>query len=169
MKHIYLLIIIFFITCNISYSTEQYPDILIIGNDTIKLKTFPLEELNFIIRPFQEGNIIKGSSACRRGYRATWKVIDNKLFLIEMIDIFGDRKKLNLIEYFKINNFIPKLINGLIYADWYSAELVKYDRGLDYYNYLTKSKVKNNSNIIIIFENGILIENYYNCQKETNK
>lgn len=160
MKHLFLLIIALFITFKMTYSTEQYPDLLIIGNDTIELKTFPLEELNFKIEPFQEGNIINGSSACWRGYRATWKVIDNKLFLIEMVDIIKNRKKLDIIKHFKKNNYIPKLINGLIYADWYSAELVKYDRGLDYYNYLTKSKVKNNSNIIIKFENGVMIENY---------
>jgi len=45
MKIIVIFSAILFLSTTYSFATEQFPDILIIENDTLYLKSFPLEEL----------------------------------------------------------------------------------------------------------------------------
>jgi hypothetical protein len=56
MKRVFLILIALVLLNKIGFSTEQISDKLIIGNDTICLQTFPLEDLNFKIRPFKYGD-----------------------------------------------------------------------------------------------------------------
>ena len=69
-----------------AFSTEQIPDRLIIGKDTIYLKTFPLDYLRvkYKIRkaPFDYGGGWDFPyTVCYRGYVATWQTIDDFLTL----------------------------------------------------------------------------------------
>ena len=158
MKKLLISLILFISTINLVYSTEQKADFLIIGNDTIYLKSFPLEDLKFHIRPFKYGYFDFPSTACWRGYQATWKVIDNKLFLIEIAKADSTYEKLDIENYFRINNYLPQIINGLIYADWFSADLLPYI--LKYNKYcLFKSYKPKGSKATIKFEKGVMIEN----------
>lgn len=161
MKQLLILLIVIISTVDFVYSTEQLEDFLIIENDTICLKSFPLEELNFQIRPFKYGDFDFPNTACWRGYQATWKVIDNKLFLIEIVKVDSTQEKLNIENYFKINSYSPQIINGLIYADWFSADLEPYIRLYGNKFCLFKSYKPKKSKAIIKFEKGIMIENKY--------
>ncbi len=165
MKKLLILLFVFISTIDFVYSTEQRADFLIIGSDTICLKSFPLEELKFQIRPFKYGDLDLPSTACWRGYQATWKVIDNKLCLIEIVKADSTHEKLDIENYFKINSYSPKIINGLFYADWYSADLEPYIRKYGNKSCLFKSYRPKKSKAIIKFEKGIMIENKYKGEK----
>lgn len=146
------------------YSTEQLPDLLIIENDTIYLKSFPLEKLEFEKPPFSYGEFNFPHTGCWRGYCATWKIIDNKLALIKVEKVDSTNQEVNIIDFFKQNDYSPKFVNGYVYADWFNAKLLIYSAP-NYYRYAglyleeeyewTKSK----NNVQLIFENGILKEN----------
>lgn len=169
MKIIVLFSVILFLSTTYSFATEQIPDILIIENDTLYLKSFPLEELRlkekFKESPFEYyENIDFPHTACYRGYVATWKVMGNKLFLIEIEKVDSTKQKLNIENYFKENNYKPSLINGQIFADWYSNTLNRYDYFMYYFNsdryYLAVDYVKNpKKKNQLVFSNGVLIQN----------
>lgn len=169
MKIIVTLSTILILSTTHCFATEQFPDKLIIENDTLYLKSFPLEELRikgkFQKSPFEYyENIDFPHTGCYRGYVATWKVIDNKLFLIEIEKVDSTNQKLNIIEYFNENNYKPRLINGQIFADWYSDTLKRYDYFMYYFNsqryYLADDYLKNPENKNeLIFNHGILTHN----------
>ena len=157
---IFLLLIITF-NC---YSTEQLSDLLIIENDTIYLKSFPLEKLEFEKKPFSYGEFNFPHTGCWRGYCATWKIIDNKLALIKVVKVDSTNQELNIVDYFKQNNYSLKFVNGNIYADWFNAKLLIYSAP-NYYRYAglyleeEYERTKNKNKVQLIFENGILKEN----------
>ena len=159
MKKILILIFIIVISLNYSFATEQISDLLIIENDTICLQTFPLEDLNFKIRPFKYGDYDFPHTACWRGYQAIWKIIDNKLFLIEINRVDSINERLDLEKYFKRNDYEPEIINGLIYANWFSADLEKYPGLYVNKNCIYKSYNPKESKTIMKFDKGVLTEN----------
>ncbi|WP_303917889.1 hypothetical protein [Draconibacterium sediminis] len=168
MKKLLILLILYISTINFVYSTEQRADFLIIGNDTICLKSFPLEELKFQIRPFKYGDFDFPNTACWRGYQATWKIIDNKLFLTEIIKADSTQEKLDIENYFKLNSYTPQIINGLIYADWFSADLEPYIRNYGNKSCLFISYRPKKSKALIKFEKGVMIENKYKGKMNKN-
>jgi len=166
-KQILILLLIFISIVKVS-ATEQIPDLLIIENDTFYLKTFPLETLMLKKKiknnPFNYGKYPFVSTACYRGYVATWKVINNKLMLIEVEKVDSTHEKLDLVEYFKKVDFVPTMINGLISADWYSDTLKQYDFFSYYINperfYLSVDYLKEpDRKIELIFNKGQLSSN----------
>ena len=169
MKKTVLLSTILSLSITFSFATEQFSDILIIENDTIFLKSFPLEELRlkekFKVSPFEYyANIDFPHTGCYRGYVATWKVIDNKLFLIEIEKVDSTRQKLNIEDYFNKNDYKPCLVDGQIFADWYSDTLKQYGYFMYYFDseryYLSKDYLKNpEKKNELIFNHGILTEN----------
>lgn len=169
MKKVVLLLAILSLSIAFSFATEQLPDVLIIKNETLYLRSFPLEELRFKEK-FKESpfkyyeNFDFPHTACYRGYVATWKVIDNKLFLIEIVKADSSHQKLNIEDYFDKNGYKPNLVNGHVFADWYSDMLKQYDFFMyyfdsDYYclakDYLNNPEKKDE----LIFNHGILTEN----------
>jgi hypothetical protein len=79
MKRFFLILTVNLLTLSTVFSTEQYPDKLIIGEDTIYLKSFPLENLKLKKAPFDYGAYSFPSTGCYRGYVATWQIIDEAL------------------------------------------------------------------------------------------
>jgi hypothetical protein len=141
-------------------ATEQIHDILIIGKDTIKLKSFPLEKLGFQVRPFDYYDF--PASNCWRGYQATWKVIDHKLFLVEVARIDEPDQKLDLINYFKANDYEPVVIDGFVFADWFSLELSSYPKNCRHWGCsFFKTYKPKRDRPSIRFENGVLVRNRY--------
>jgi hypothetical protein len=125
MKHI--LTLLFTVVIRLfSFATEQTPDLLIVGKDTFYLKSFPINKLNFKenMNPFDTGLFV--STNCWRGYKATWEIKDSKLFLQKIqkcnTDSIIDYYK--IISHFEINGYKPKILNGMIFADWYTAKLI---------------------------------------------
>lgn len=168
MKRYILTIAIFFLSLLKVFSTEQIPDRLIIGDDTIYLKSFPLEELrvkhSFKKPPFKYGNYSFPNTGCWRGYVATWKIIDKKLMLIKVEKIDSTSKKLNIIKYFESNNFTPTVIDGYVFADWYTETLKRYDLFSGYYRYdkyyIAKDYLMySNKKTELKFEKGNLVKN----------
>lgn len=166
-KVLLLIAFIFFSIINLK-ATEQVSDLLIIKNDTFFLKTFPLEKLliekRIKKRPFEYNNDYGfPHTGCYRGYIATWKVIDDKLFLLKVEKEDDTNETLDLSDYFKSIGYTPNLIDGFVQADWYSDTLISYDFFMYYYNpkgfYLTDSYYSIPANDIqLIFEKGQLIE-----------
>lgn len=167
-KVLLLIAFIFFSIINLK-ATEQVSDLLIIKNDTFFLKTFPLEKLltekRIRKRPFEYNNDYGfPHTGCYRGYIATWKVIDDKLFLLKVEKADDTNETIDLSDYFKSIGYTPNLIDGFVQADWYSDTLISYDFFMYYYNpkgfYLTDSYYSIIANDIqLIFEKGQLIEN----------
>jgi hypothetical protein len=145
----------------VSPVNDQIHDILVIGKDIIYLKTFPLEELGFTQRPFKYGIYDFPSISCLRGYQATWKVIDKKLFLVSVNKINAPDEKLDLIKYFEDNDYSPRIIDGMIFADWYTKELASYPKDYKYWGCEWKSKTPKKLKTSIRFEKGIMVSNKY--------
>jgi hypothetical protein len=93
------------------------------------------------------------------GYQATWKVIENKLFLIEVIRADSTQNKLELEQYFLKNGYKPKTINGLIYADWFTADLEKYPALYANKGCIYRSYKPNKKKVVLKFDKGVMIEN----------
>ena len=161
-----LLIFLFLLSITrYSFSTDQLHDFLIIGKDTICLKTFPLEALGFEKRPFMYGSYDFPGTECWRGYQATWKVIGNKLFLIEIVKVNAPNEKVDVIKYFAENNYSPTIINGLIFADWFSLDLRSFPRDYKYQGCVWKSKASKQCRACVRFEKGVLVYNRYNGKR----
>ncbi|OJX91834.1 MAG: hypothetical protein BGP01_03160 [Paludibacter sp. 47-17] len=169
MKKIVIFSTIIFLSITYSFATEQFPDLLIIENDTFYLKSFPLEELR-LKEKFKESpfdyyeNIDFPHTGCYRGYVATWKVIDNKLILIKIEKVDSTHQELNIEDYLKKNDYKASLVNNQIFADWYSDTLKQYDYFMYYFNskryYLAKVFLENpEKKNELIFNQGVLIEN----------
>lgn len=169
MKKIAFLSFILLLSSIYCIATEQVSDRLIIEKDTFDLQSFPLEELRikekFKKSPFEYyGEFDFPHTGCYRGYIATWKVIDNKLFLTEMEKVDSTHQKLDIANYLKSNGYEPTLIYGYVLADWCSDTLKQYDYFMDDFNadnytlsidYLREPKKKNK----LIFSKGILAVN----------
>jgi hypothetical protein len=139
---------------------------LIIGKDTIYLKSFPLENLKLKKRPFDYGGYGFPSTGCYRGYVATWQIIDENLTLKEVQKMDSVRTQLNIVEYLSDNGYNPTIINGNVVADWYSDTL-------KYYNYFTYNFAlesdrfyvskdylrEKGKKIEMVFEDGKLVRN----------
>ncbi len=144
------------------FATEQTPDLLIIGKDSFYLQSFPIEQLNFKenMNPFDTGLFV--STNCWRGYQAIWEIKDNKLLLQKILKCNTDTEidYNTVISYFEKNGYKPKLINGKIFADWYTAKLID----CEYYDYRGRQKylqetdkIKKKHLIVFNFINGELI------------
>lgn len=163
-KYIFLLLLSFSFFGK-SFATEQIPDILLINNDTIFLKSFPLEDLKFKLYPFDYGGGVGSpNDACLRGYQATWEVIDYKLYLKKIAKIGQPDETIDPKDFFEKNGYTPEMKDGIIFANWYSASLVYYFSNSTKYIYKPgirffwdKPKVK--------FESGLMTKNSLNENK----
>ncbi|HYF04102.1 MAG TPA: hypothetical protein VEC36_12035 [Patescibacteria group bacterium] len=93
-------------------------------NDTIYLKTYLLEKLELTKRPFGKTRATAPSTACWRGYRAIWRITDNKLYLEKIVRCYSDieQEEENIQELFFENGINFKEENGMIFADWVSED-----------------------------------------------
>lgn len=121
------------------YASWQYGDLLIIENDTIEIYNLPLEsylEKNKKNILFQLNNtsldILEANGEiepdyypnfhCHRGYVATWKIINNQLYLIDYVNC-SPFKSLN-DKYYVLKNFFPKQENlSKIPAFWFKGNI----------------------------------------------
>jgi len=167
MKRFLSILALSFFVCSTTIATEQITDVLIIGTDTVYLKSFPLEDLiakNKINRPFDYGLINTG---CWRGYIATWQIIDGYLALTKAESIDYSGRQLNIVEYLKNNGYNPKTINGYVIADWYTDVLQHYEYIFNmevwFHRFMIISRDKDfsrrNKKVELEFENGKLIKN----------
>lgn len=150
MKKNVICIILFFVTS--VFATAQSPDRLFYKGKKYSLFNNPLESYYSKSNP-RPKQIVKSrsrSSACWRGYIATWKIQNDSLFLKKVKSYTGvrkaDLKKMFGTEY----------KNGKVHAKWFSGEL-KIPQGelLRYvhmgYNSLYEKE------IIITVKNGLIV------------
>ncbi len=125
------IIVLIFSFCLLPLSilaTEQEPDFLIIENDTLLIKSFPLESLTLTYRPFGLSYEMAPSTACRRGYRAVWRVENDSIFLEKIISCtdFSSGPKIkeqDITDLLEKNNLENKIVSEKIFADWFSTNL----------------------------------------------
>jgi hypothetical protein len=124
MKQLISILICLFFSIS-AFATEQEADLLIVNNDTIYLKSFPLDRLNLTERPFGYTTQTATSTACQRGYRAIWRIVDNKLYLEKITRCYSDKKEgeESLTELFKRNQIDFKEKDKMILADWVTIDL----------------------------------------------
>ncbi len=166
MKRI-LLFLIFVALFQRIFATEQVPDILLIGNDTIYLKTFPLESIELKYRPFGLTRATAPHTGCWRGYHAVWRLKNDSLYLEKILNCQWQAKseEENIIELFKKNSLEKYIMDGKIFATWYDKILfnpppamAKFYKGRIYI-YEVTYKEPEEKDIIMKFVKGILIIN----------
>jgi hypothetical protein len=114
MKKTLFVILIFIIFKSEAFSTPQASDLIIVGNDTLPLYSLPLE--NYLVEKNLSADIFDQfgfSTACWRYYRAIWKILNDSLYLQELVSCVSDTIKIPLQLIF--NN---DLSNRPIFAYW---------------------------------------------------
>jgi hypothetical protein len=143
------------------YGDEQLPDYLIIKGDTIELKSYPLEQLEFEEAPFEYAPNYYELEKCLRGYQATWQVINNKLFLTNLAKVGDPQAKVDIEQYFLKHDYTPIVMNGYVFAEWYSTLLMSYPATISKCAYFEKTYKPQRVRPAIRFESGILKYNRY--------
>ncbi len=120
------------------FSTAQYGDKIILGGDTLQLFTNPLEQfphwyckvrhrvdsillaedMRLYPQKYESDEVEElGSSACWRGYIATWQIIDKKLYLLHINACHNDSLEVDL-------NQISVVVDNRIFAEWFCGKLI---------------------------------------------
>ena len=114
-----------------TFATAQYGDILIDGKDTVEIFSNPLESYLDIkgTRTINDYELTMTSTACYRGYRATWEIKNDSLFLIKIMkgcSSWGDEEpeSFNLENEFGSREVFAKWVNSTLYSP--RGELVQY-------------------------------------------
>lgn len=149
-----------------SSATEQEDDLLIIGNDTVYLKTFILEKLELKYPPFGNTRETAPSTACWRGYKAVWRIADNKLYLEKILRCYLDPKagEENIFELFQKNGLKFETKDNMILAGWCSYDFYKMTFSIaKYYKdklylYDGWSNMRKESDVILRIEKGSVIK-----------
>jgi hypothetical protein len=120
-----LLVILLTLAASETLATPQAPDWIIYKGSKYPLLCNPLESLyeNQARPKFMTGPGER-SSGNQRGYQATWKLDDNRLFLISIAAWICEpesSKNCRPVELEKL--FGNKYQHGKVFADWYSGEL----------------------------------------------
>ncbi|MEP6647888.1 MAG: hypothetical protein ABJC12_12435 [Saprospiraceae bacterium] len=164
-KGVFIICCAFLTAFNFSLTIDQKPDLLIIGQDTLYLKSFPLEDLGFEIRPFKSAEVYVPNLDCLREYQATWKVINNKLFLAEIRKDNLTHDKVDIIEFFKENQYTPVVVNGLIFADWVTIQLSTYPKNYGHWSCYSKTRKNKQWKKTLAFEKGLVTYSKYRNAK----
>nr|WP_321411245.1 energy transducer TonB [uncultured Carboxylicivirga sp.] len=122
MKKLLLISTIFWISV-ITFATEQTPDVLIYKSDTIFIDFYPLEKLmksDSIIRNkiIDYSDTTCMSSSCWRGHIGTWKIENDSLFLIELVNGCEDYR-FSLEQVFGKQ----KVNNKKVFANWVTKNI----------------------------------------------
>lgn len=114
------------------FASPQMPDYIIYKKDTIPTYNLILEQYLQKKNPNEDklfGLSFRGSGNfnCWRGYQAIYEVIDNKLFLTNIISCgeLSGKSKINLVESQRKMKeiFGEKVENNGVFIDWFDGEL----------------------------------------------
>jgi hypothetical protein len=152
----YILTLLFLATSSFkSFGTGQIADILIYNADTFAIFSNPLEQLSNIetLRPILFGDK-QGchSTACWRGYKAEWEIINKELYLVGIYSccFYEDKIKANLIDLFG-----SKCKQGKVKADWVTGKMLSPQGKLLYYVHMGYGSLYEKE-VVYEFENGQL-------------
>lgn len=128
--------------------TAQAHERLIFKGDEISMAAEPLNQY------LQNRNDIKftsPSTACWRGYYGQWEIKDNKLFLIELKAYVEEYREVGL------NYLFPG--QKEVFANWFNGEIrIPQGEMLEYVHMGYASMYE--SDLFLVFENGILVNQY---------
>ena len=143
------------ISCfSMSKATEQVPDYLIYNGDTLKIFSNPLQDReSVLLLDTTFHNKICMSSDCWRGYRATWVLENQKLYLVKIEDCCNSSIIADLEVIFKEDHN-----QGKVFANWYSGDIIIPKGKLLYGEHMGYSNVYEFENIIEIM-NGVQTKN----------
>lgn len=114
----YILIFISVLFIEKVFATAQYPDILIEGKDTVEIFSNPLEQYlnDKEEKVFCGEKLVESSTACWRGYQATWEIKDNKLFLLSVMKGCGEYSSdfFDLEKEYSTDNVLANWFTGVI-------------------------------------------------------
>jgi hypothetical protein len=123
-----------------TFGTAQIPDILIYKGDTLSLFSCPL--YSYPNQDLVSPKNMFGSkgcfyTSCWRNYIATWEIVDNKLFLINIRNAcYPADGKYVAVSYKEVRDtigrefadlkslFPDKFKNGKVFADWVSEKII---------------------------------------------
>ncbi len=106
-----------------TYATAQFGDLLVDGKDTFLLYCNPLE--SYLDTKYERAiggvELTPSSTACNRGYQATWELRNDSLFLVELMQGCYTSKTdtphfINLAEEFGSNIVFAKWFSGSLYS-----------------------------------------------------
>lgn len=125
MKRILFLLAALWITVP-SFATIQFPERLIVGNDTLSMFAYPLEYADSTMRMRLDARLEEAdvpiSTACWRGYVGCWRLEEGQLWL-ERVYTCTDKPLFTAAELF------PEWTEGgRVRASWFSGEIC-YGRG----------------------------------------
>lgn len=103
----------------LAWATAQEPDLLIYKGKTESILANPLEQYFESGHPRPAGHMEATCSAIWRGYVATWKIDNDKLYLIRVVEgsCSDDAPEIPLAKIFPDKK-------APIFADWYSGTLI---------------------------------------------
>ncbi len=143
---------VFVLTINV-YGTAQKPDILIYENDTLNIFTNPLSD--------SSSKICKDASFCQkrcrstncwRGYVATYKIINKKLYLMNLSDCCDGKLKVDLSIAFQ-----DKYDKNGVFISWFNDTIYAPRGEVIYYSHMGYETVYQKE-IRLILNNGVLVK-----------
>lgn len=126
MKRIELLLFLLTLPFAKSIATEQIHDRLIYKGDTIPISPFPLEQLyniDSIRNKFFANSERCRSTACYRGYKAEWVIINDQLYLTGILKCCFNEDNEDTIKADLKELFGNKFKDGKVKADWFSGNI----------------------------------------------
>jgi hypothetical protein len=157
MRFFNLILVFIFLVSTKSFATAQVPDYLIIGVDTLRIQSNPLEEY-FKTNPIPEKLITSMTTANWRGYIAYFKFLDNKLVVENIYK--EDYKEGNNGKSEYLLTSIYKDVFGVkanFDCDFYSGLLICPSGKMLEYVHMGYSSIYENYNLIEI-KNGVNIK-----------
>jgi len=151
-KIFFVSILFIVVTSGKAFSTAQMADHLIYKGETLPIFTNPLESFFSDKNPRPSNTFHFLCTACWRGYIATWKIEDNKLYLIKIVEgtCSSDAPEIDVSKIFK-GKKLP------VEAYWYSG-ILRIPRGkmLSYVHMGYGSVYE--KELILTIENGKLVK-----------
>lgn len=165
MKRLFVILVLFSTIPRV-HATAQAGDVLIWGKDTSWLFSNPLElrrDIDSIRERLEEMGAMWTSTACWRGYIATWEIIGNELYLVNIESDLSDTIEINL------EKLLPgEVINGRVRASWVTDTLIVPRGECIFYVHSGYQSVYEKESEIIVQEGNVVKRvdwnNYWACR-----
>ena len=142
MKPIYIFLISILVA-NQSKATSQIPDVLFFGKDTLYFYDSPLDNIEGIggkISGLRKDEFVV-SSDCWKGFRAEWRIIDDVLYLSNVLDCHSEKQLNPLIEEILGTKFTDGLIKAdFVDGDYWEGKNQVYEQS--FYTPIYKQEIK---------------------------
>lgn len=146
-----------------AFATGQVADVLIYQGDTLPIRSNPLEQYldSKPKRTINRYELTWTSTACYRGYRATWEVINDSLYLRSI-----EKGCVNKVPFYF--DLVKEFGTDKVFASWFTGKtLTPKGKPIPYvYN---GNDLMYESELILTFVKGVLTDNFVHNNLESNK